>query len=176
VPTLRRSTAQQEPTLKTVNRIVQLPLDTLNAQEIAEFTRKALSNPGPLAEWGDKYQKVVRHWKSSLRRNHNSRQTHQEAELFGVRLGDTLLIGINVEVFSTFTEVVRNGTANQKLCVVGYANGDMGYLPNRAAYAEGGYEVDVAHLFYGGFRAKKGGFELLARAASGVARKLQHCV
>ena len=28
--------------------------------------------------------------------------------------------------------------------MIGYADGDVGYLPTRAAYAEGGYEVDVS--------------------------------
>jgi hypothetical protein len=50
--------------------------------------------------------------------------------------------------------------------LTGYADGDMGYLPTRAAYAKGDYEVDVAHLFYGGFGPKAGGLELLATTAA----------
>ena len=31
---------------------------------------------------------------------------------------------------------------------LGYTNGDVGYIPTVAAYAEGGYEVETAHFHY----------------------------
>lgn len=31
---------------------------------------------------------------------------------------------------------------------LGYTNGDVGYIPTVAAYAEGGYEVECAHFHY----------------------------
>ena len=80
-------------------------------------------------------------------------------------------MGANAEIFSQFTDILR-AHSNQPIYLVGYANGDIGYLPTRAAYAEGGYEVDVAHLFYGGFRPQAGGLELLARAATDLVREL----
>ena len=82
-----------------------------------------------------------------------------------------ILLGANAEVFSEFTDWLRVDTA-RKVYVVGYANGDMGYLPTQAAYAEGGYEVEVAHLFYGGFRPKAGGLELLAREAKALLQQV----
>ncbi len=33
--------------------------------------------------------------------------------------------------------------------VLGYTNGNIGYVPTRAAYEQGGYEVETAHRFYG---------------------------
>jgi hypothetical protein len=68
--------------------------------------------------------------------------------------GDALLSDFgatNAEVFSEFTDMLRL-RSDKQIYLIGYANGDLGYLPTRAAYLEGGYEVDVAHLFYGGFR------------------------
>ena len=67
---------------------------------------------------------------------------------------------------------MRKGST-KKIYLIGYANGDVGYLPTRAAYAEGGYEVEVAHMFYGGFRSKVGGLELLAAAAMQLVGELQ---
>ena len=49
--------------------------------------------------------------------------------------------------------------------VVGYANGDIGYLPPQEIYAEGGYEVDMAYKFYGHFMVAAGGFEQVRRRA-----------
>ena len=47
-------------------------------------------------------------------------------------------------------------------------NGDLGYLPTRAAYDEGGYEVEVAHMFYDAFRVSPGGLEALVDGAARV--------
>ena len=147
-------------------RVFPLPLDVLDVAGIEAFARKALLDQKSLAEWGDKYRRTVEQWRSSLVAAAHTGQTidHRDAELFALRLGDVILLGANAEVFSEFADWLRAGT-EQKVYVVGYANGDMGYLPTQAAYAEGGYEVEVAHLFYGGFRPKAGGLELLAREA-----------
>ncbi|HOX59237.1 MAG TPA: neutral/alkaline non-lysosomal ceramidase N-terminal domain-containing protein [Candidatus Paceibacterota bacterium] len=173
-PLLRRATPGSEPEMRLLNRLVALPLDTLDADGINRFADKALLNAGPIAEWGDKYRRVVEHWRATLlRKGNETANGHHEAELFGVRLGGVTLVGANAEVFSEFTDRVRRSSGISRLWLVGYANGDMGYLPTCAAYDEGGYEVEVAHLFYGGFRLKKGGFESLARAASQLVVDLQ---
>jgi hypothetical protein len=154
-----------QPTLQLLNRKLELPLETLDANGINDFADQAIRNAAPLAEWGDKYQRVVTHWRTTLLEQIGKNETTQnEAELFGLLLGNVIFLGVNAEVFSEFTEWLRENF-RRRIYLVGYANGDMGYLPTRAAYAEGGYEVDVAHLFYGGFRPRAGGLELLAAAA-----------
>jgi neutral ceramidase len=171
-PLLSRQIPAMRPELRVLSRTVPLPLDALDADGINHFADRALHNEGPLAEWGDKYRRVVEHWRSTLLRNggggHNGQQ---DAELFGVALGEVVLVGANAEVFSEFTDLLRRHSAG-KVYLIGYANGDMGYLPTRAAYAEGGYEVDVAHMFYGGFRPKVGGLELLATTAANLVNEL----
>jgi neutral ceramidase len=154
-------------------RVFSLPLDVLDEAGIAASARKALLDKKPLAEWGDKYRRAVEQWRSALiAATHAGRAAdHWDAELFAFRLGDVILVGANAEVFSEFTDWLRDGTT-QRIYVVGYANGDMGYLPTQAAYAEGGYEVEVAHLFYGGFRPKAGGLELLAREAKALLQQI----
>jgi neutral ceramidase len=159
--------------LRVVARILPLPLDVLDVPGIEDFARKALLDKKSLTEWGDKYRRAVEHWRSALVAAAQVGRVidHRDAELFALRLGDVILLGANAEVFSEFTDWLRAGTT-QKVHVVGYANGDMGYLPTRAAYAEGGYEVEVAHLFYGGFRPKAGGLELLAREAKTLLQEI----
>ena len=154
-------------------RVIPLPLEVLDETGTEAFARKALLDKKPLTEWGDKYRRAVEQWRSSLvAAAHAGRGVdHRDAELFALRLGDEILVGANAEVFSEFADWLRVGTT-QRVYVVGYANGDMGYLPTQAAYAEGGYEVEVAHLFYGGFRPKAGGLELLAREAKALVRQI----
>ena len=157
------------PLFRVATRIFPLPLDVLDVAGIEAFARKALLDKKSLADWGDKYRRTVEQWRSTLVAAAQAGRVidHREAELFAVRLGDVILLGANAEVFSEFTDWLRVDTA-RKVYVVGYANGDMGYLPTQAAYGEGGYEVEVAHLFYGGFRPKAGGLELLAREAKAL--------
>ena len=154
-------------------RVFPLPLDALDVAGIEAFARKALLDKKSLAEWGDKYRRAVERWRSALVTAAQAGQAiyHRDAELFALRLGDVILVGANAEVFSEFTDWLRAAT-EQKVYVIGYANGDMGYLPTQAAYAEGGYEVEVAHLFYGGFRPTAGGLELLAREAKALLQQI----
>jgi neutral ceramidase len=158
---------------RVASRVLPLPLEVLDEAGIAASARKALLDKKPLAEWGDKYRRAVEQWRSALIAATQAGRVadHRDAELFALRLGDVILVGANAEVFSEFADWLRNGS-HQKIYVVGYANGDMGYLPTQAAYAEGGYEVEVAHLFYGGFRPKAGGLELLAQEARTLIKQL----
>jgi neutral ceramidase len=169
--------AQTAPTphalFRVAARVLPLPLDVLDEAAIEAFARKALLDKKPLAEWGDKYRRAIELWRSALiAAAHAGRVAdHRDAELFALRLGYVTLLGVSAEVFSEFADWLRGGTT-ERVYVVGYANGDMGYLPTQAAYAEGGYEVEVAHLFYGGFRPKAGGLELLAREAKALLQQI----
>lgn len=108
----------------------------------------------------------MQHWRESLLADADGspERNRRQGELFGVAIGDVILVGANAEVFSEFVDWLRAGS-QKRVYFIGYANGDMGYLPTRAAYIEGGYEVEAAHFFYGGFRLKAGGLELLASEA-----------
>ena len=162
-----------QPTLQLLNRNLKLPLETLDANGINHFADEALRNAAALAEWGDRYRRVVGHWRTTLLEQIGKNDASQhEAELFGVMLDEVIFFGANAEMFSEFTDWLRENSRRQ-IDLVGYANGDVGYLPTRAAYAEGGYEVDVAHLFYGGFRLRAGGLEQLAAAAQDLVRELE---
>lgn len=162
-----------EPVLHVATRIVSLPLEVLDVEGINRFADQALRNADPIAQWGDKYRRVVEHWRATLLQSGGvNNHGHHEAELFGVCFNGVLLLGANAEVFSEFTDMLRRQSA-RKIYLIGYANGDVGYLPTRAAYAEGGYEVEVAHMFYGGFRPKAGGLELLAATARDLLEELE---
>lgn len=170
---LKKATSPEEPKLKIVTRVVPLPLEVLDEAGINRFADKALLDAEPLAQWGAKYRRVVEYWRTTLLKNgRKNGNGHHEAELFGVRLNGVILVGANAEVFSEFTDMLRRHS-DRRIYLIGYANGDVGYLPTRAAYAEGGYEVEVAHMFYGGFRPKPGGLELLAAAAKDLVDELE---
>ncbi len=165
-PLLLSAPVIAEPELAVRSRLVRLPLEVLTPAELNACADQALQHQESLAQWNGKYVRVVEHWRRTLLASHQAGaiETHREAELFAVRLDQTALLGVNAEVFSDFTDWLRSAT-REDLCIVAYANGDTGYLPTANAYLEGGYEVDVAHMFYGGFRPRCGSLETLAEEA-----------
>lgn len=170
-PLLNRADPVPSAKLRVATRVLPLPLDVLTVEGIEATAAKALKNPGPIAEWGDKYRRAVEHWRRSLIAEINDGHdcSQREAELFAIGLGDVILLGANAEVFSEFTDALRR-SSSRRVYLLGYANGDLGYLPTRAAYAEGGYEVEVAHFFYDTFRPRAGALEFLGQAAADLLR------
>nr|CAA9292933.1 hypothetical protein AVDCRST_MAG63-4530 [uncultured Armatimonadetes bacterium] len=73
-------------------------------------------------------------------------------EVQALRIGSAALIGVPGEFFVESGLHVKERLAAAGIrpaWILGYTNGNVGYIPNRAAYAHGGYEVETAHRFYG---------------------------
>jgi hypothetical protein len=65
---------------------------------------------------------------------------HLQIELQGFRVGDTAFVAVPAEVFVEIgLRIKREATRPTFIC--GVTNGYIGYLPDRQAYAAGGYEV-----------------------------------
>jgi neutral/alkaline ceramidase-like enzyme len=173
-PLLIQATPLANAKLSVASRIIPLPLDALSPEEIKAALEKALLSPKPLAEWGETYHRAVHAWGKTMTTAVQSGDAwqHSDAELFLISLGDVLFLCLNGEIFSQFADWLRDA-AGARVYVVGYANGGLGYLPTLAAYAEGGYEVEVAHLFQGRFRVKSGGLEFLAGEAIELINKIR---
>lgn len=65
-PLLNRADPVPSAKLRVATRVLPLPLDVLTVEGIEATAAKALKNPGPIAEWGDKYRRAVEHWRRSL--------------------------------------------------------------------------------------------------------------
>ena len=162
---LRAAPPIASPLLRVDSRLVELPLDVLSVEQIEACAERSLENLAGVSEWGDKFRRAIGAWRRNMVESVQSGVGDStEMELFAVRLADRVFTGVNAEVFSTFTGMLRNRTG-ANVYTVGYANGLIGYLPTEAAYDEGGYEVEMAHLFYNRFRPRRGGLERLAEHA-----------
>ncbi len=159
--------------LRTASETIPLPLDAMDESEIEAYAKHVAQDNASLAEWGDTFRRAVEGWRRTMVEAVRSgrARNHRDAELFAVCFGDAAFLGVNAEVFSRFADAVRERTG-RLVYVVGYANGDMGYLPTREAYGEGGYEVEIAHLFYNNFRPQAGALELLMERAAQLTRAL----
>jgi neutral ceramidase len=172
---LARATAKDTPGqagLRVAAARCALPLDTLDRAGLdAQFAKITADLTGG-AEWRAKVRHAADRWRQSLVSaiEQDRVLTHREIELCVVRLGDSVFVGANAELFSIFTEWLRH-ELGAHVYVLGYANGNCGYVCPRAAYAEGGYEAERAHVFYGGHRFRPGGLERLATEATALVRR-----
>ena len=89
-----------------------------------------------------------------------------------LKIGGAIFAGMNMEVFSSMAAQLRRTSGHDRLYVVGYSDGCIGYLAPRPIYAEGGYEVEGAHKFYGHFRFSPGGFEQIRDQTAKVVESL----
>ena len=95
------------------------------------------------------------------------------AEVQVIGLDDIALVGLPGEVFVEIGANVVAASPFPHTFIVGYANRVVGYIPTRQAFAEGGYEVDSAHRWYGfpAFTAEVQ--EIVESAAVGLLKSLR---
>jgi hypothetical protein len=60
-----------------------------------------------------------------------------------MRLGDIALVSMAGEPFSSIAQRIRESSPARHAFVSGYSNGGFGYIPDRKAHEEGGYEVEA---------------------------------
>lgn len=108
---------------------------------------------------------AIREWKEEtlhiLGTNH---PTSIAVELHLIAIGPVAFTAVGAEAFTLFAKELR-AAAGPNNYVVGYANGNIGYLPFWNAYKEGGYEVDTAFKFYANFMVAPGGYEIVRNRA-----------
>jgi neutral ceramidase len=71
-------------------------------------------------------------------------QGRQPAEVQGLRVGEHVLIGVPAELFASLGLAIKEAAHPWKALVVGLANGMVGYVPTREAFARGGYETTLS--------------------------------
>jgi len=72
--------------------------------------------------------------------------------LQGIRLGDAMLVALSAEVFVEYALFGREVSPAQATLVLGYSNGNIGYLPTAVVYPEGGYEIRTTRVSRGAER------------------------
>jgi neutral ceramidase len=147
--------------LRVATARVALPLERWDARDIKQYAASCLADPAGQREFSAKFSEAVQVWSTTMnQRLERGEPAHTCADLTAIALGDTVILTINGEPFSRFTELAAGGSRNV-VHTVNCANGMVGYLPTAEAYAEGTYEVLWSMLFYNMPRPQKGGLELL---------------
>lgn len=60
-----------------------------------------------------------------------------------IRLGDLVLVGIPGEMFARLGLDLRRRSPFRHTCIIGLTNENIGYISDRQAYADGGYQTWV---------------------------------
>ena len=90
-----------------------------------------------------------------------------ELEVQVIALGQQVaIVGLPGEIFVELGLVIKKASPFPVTVIAELANGSIGYIPNRSAYAEGNYEVVSA-------RCAEGGGELLVESAMKLLRQLR---
>jgi hypothetical protein len=153
-----------DATIRTTSQCVAVPLELMPAEQIDAHVDELERNIRP--EWDRPMREALREWREMAKRVAQEGPDHVQIEVQTLAIGPVRIVALNGEMFSRFTQQVRDAIGpDSPLFVVGYANDAFGYIPHAQAYDEGGYEVNIAHYFYNSFRPKRGGLELLAQRA-----------
>jgi hypothetical protein len=72
-----------------------------------------------------------------------------QAEIQVIHIASACLVGVPGELFSQLGLQIKSSAVQDQVSVLGYTNADIGYIPTRQAYAQGGYEILDAFKFYG---------------------------
>lgn len=151
-----------------------LPVETLGADEIrarARLLEQELPDFGEM--WVSRSRDAFRRWEDARLRAGSV--SAMPLELQAVALGPFRFAAFGAEVFSVMGDRLRY-LAGEDVRVVGYANGNVGYLCPDTAYDEGGYEVDRAFAYYGTPPIARGGFELVEREMANLLSRVKGSV
>ena len=77
------------------------------------------------------------------------RAEYIDSRLSLARFGDILVAGIPGELFSSLGNDIRAAFPNHVVLIAGYCGDYMGYIPDAAAYDEGGYEAFTTFIAKG---------------------------
>lgn len=136
VPAIERSIVMNDR-LQCISRRVSVPLEVMAADQIDQVSQKHLDSIQPDWVWAKPFREALLAWRRKAKEQMAAGIKSIEIELQLIVIGDVYIVAVNGEMFSRFTQIIRDRTG-KNLFVVGYANEAFGYIPTREAYAEGG--------------------------------------
>ncbi len=148
--------------LGTRRKVVQLPLPDVSPEEVAHARKIAATYNTPEAA---PFMELVNAFK--VIGVHERQGKPLEAEVQVLALGDDLaLVGLPGEIFVEIGLAIKQASPFETTIVTELANGSVGYVPDRKAYAEGNYEPVSA-------RCAPGSGELLVETSLRLLRELK---
>jgi len=110
---------------------VRTPDEGKEAAAVSAYSRRYLG------EAAATYETVFRTMREEMRAQAGERGCWLQA----FRLGEVALVGVPGELFARLGLAIRRRSPFRHTYVLGLANGEIGYIPDRAAYDLGGYQL-----------------------------------
>ena len=140
-----------DTTLRVRSQILQLPLPKVTPEDVEEA--KAIVAKGDKA----KFMEQVKAYKTLDVDKRAGAPLEVEVQV--ITMGDSLAwVSLPGEIFVELGLSIKAASRFAQTHIAELANGSIGYIPNRSAYAEGNYEVESA-------RCAEGSGEMLVRVA-----------
>jgi len=135
---------------RMISRRINLPIRDLPAeQELITAIAKQRDEMQRLREQGETRQMLLARaratqmgWKLENARRYGSKAV-TEWPMQVLRIGPIVLVSMAGEPFSSIAQRIREASPAEYTFVSGYSNGGFGYIPDRKAYQEGGYEIEA---------------------------------
>lgn len=129
---------------ETVQLPLEPPMSLEEAEEVIRTSGDKLAQDIPL--WEQHIQQAYRDWAEIIISRGGERDESIPFEIQRISVDDAHLVGLPGEVFVDYALALKKVRPN--VMVSGYTNGNVGYVPAKYAFAEGGYEVDLAYKLY----------------------------
>ncbi len=114
------------------------------AEQTIRDANEKLSKDIPL---GEKHiQQAYHDWAETVLAMDGRGRESVPFEIQRMSIDDAHLVGLPGEVFVDYALALKK--MRPHVTVSGYTNGNVGYVPAKYAFAEGGYEVDLAYKLY----------------------------
>jgi neutral ceramidase len=160
------------PLLGVAATDVAIPWDNSTVSDIADYADRCLADQSGYSKFGEKHRLAVETWRQTMAQSAAAgKLSDLTVHLVAVTLGPVVFVAVNAEIFSRFGDLIRTDDG-RFVYPIGCTNAVIGYLPDLAAYEEGGYEVQWACLYYNKPRPRRGSLELLAEQSRRLVRGL----
>jgi hypothetical protein len=138
---------QSHDALSVKSKVIMLKSSLRSLDAIASYAEQYRSDERALHDFGPVFLKAIEQWKLDRTEQFSSTGPDLPIEICCVSIGDIHLAGVSAEAFSALAKTLIPENGGQVMVITG-ANGTSGYLPDKPAYADGGYEPNTACFFY----------------------------
>ncbi len=141
--------ALQKTAMRTVRLDLLLPANAELEQMLADLESRLVEADETEKAWVQARSR----WALEQLRGLAERSAAWDGVVAISQIGSVVFVALPGEPFAIAAKAIREAiatrVANATVFTIGYSNGCPGYFPSIDQYQRGGYEVDLAHMYYG---------------------------